>query len=109
MKKCTYAELKDIFNEYNKKKDAYENPMFAIIMIKDFCNGKKYNFRSRCYVTSSNSWGWDYSKSGRCKIGSCADGSERVRLDWYLDDGTWKVGCCYIIKEEYAKRIIELY
>ena len=107
MKKCTYAELKEIFGEHNRNAGAYDNPMYAVILIKDFGNGKKYKFKSRCYVTASNSWGWDYSKAGRRKTGCCADGSETIRLDWYLDDGSWEVEKCYIVTESFAKRFMK--
>lgn len=107
--KISYDRLREIFNEHNKAMDAYDNPLYGVIVIKDFRNGKSYTDLQRSYLSPSNSWGWDATKAGNRQSGICLDGSESIRLDYYLYpekmSDAWKIDYCYLVSKEKAEKI----
>lgn len=82
MKKEVF-DASTLFNEMNKCNET-GNHKTAVIVFSQSNWSKKYPEISRSYKSHSNQWGWDYTKSGKCRLGSCLDGTDNdVRLDWY--------------------------
>lgn len=80
MKKRSAETLRDAMNECHET-GKHRN---AIIVFKQSSFKEEYSELSRSYRSYSDQWGWDYSKSGRSRLGDCLDGSENgIRLDWY--------------------------
>lgn len=80
-----------LFDEMNKCHVTGKHRAAIIVFSQDSFTSP-YTEEQRSYKSSSNQWGWDYSKSGRCRLGDCLDGSEKgIRLDWY----DWKVESWY--------------
>lgn len=74
-------EIWDAMNECHK---TGKHRMAVIVFKASNWPGKNFSLESRSYRTSSNQWGWDYSKSGNCRMGDCLDGTDiAVRLDYY--------------------------
>lgn len=63
----------------------------AAIIFKQNNFAQPFSEESRTYISHSDQWGWDYSKMGRCRIGSCLDGTETIRLDYH----EWRVEAWY--------------
>ena len=89
MEKLTFSQLTDYLRN---------NPEGEGVVV--FKNGpwwkQEYPEKSRSYKVTANN---NYFKSGMISNalwGDCLDGSEDIRLDWYL--GEWKIDYCYITK-----------
>ena len=81
-----------LFDEMNKCHVTGEHKTAIIVFAQENWPGKEYSERSRSYCSYSNQRGWDYSKTGRCRLGDCLDGTDPgVRLDWY----DWKIEFWY--------------
>lgn len=64
----------------------------VIIVFKKENWEKDYPEESRSYRSYSDQWGWDFTKLGRCRLGSCLDGTDNnVRLDYY----DWEIDYWY--------------
>lgn len=60
------------------------NHRTAIIVFDQSNFTQPYSEESRSYASYSDQWGWNPRAMGRCKLGSCLDGTDPdVRLDWY--------------------------
>ena len=85
-----------LFDEMNKCHETGNHRVAVIVFFQK--NWKKeYSEESRSYTSHSDQWGWDFTKSGRCRLGSCLDGTDNnVRLDYY----DWEVESWYWLNEE---------
>lgn len=80
-----------LFDEMNKCHETGKHKT-AIIVFAQSNFTQPYSEESRSYSSYSDQWGWDYTKMGHCRLGSCLDGSESgVRLDWH----NWEVEYWY--------------
>ena len=80
-----------LFDEMNKCHET-GNHRVAVIVFKQSNFKKEYSEESRSYSSHSDQWGWDYSKSGNCRLADCLDGTDvDVRLDYY----DWEIDYWY--------------
>lgn len=81
-----------LFDEMNKCHKTGNHRTAVIVFSSSNWSGQNYSEKSRSYASHSDQWGWDYSKLGRCRLGSCLDGTDKnIRLDYY----DWKVDFWY--------------
>lgn len=80
-----------LFDEMNKCHETGQHRTAVIVFTEDSFK-ESYSVKQRSYKSYSDQWGWDYSKSGRCRLADCLDGNDNdVRLDYY----DWKVEYWY--------------
>ena len=103
MKRISLSELVQTFMAHNEEKKVTsqfedENSLQGIIC---FENGphfnREYPEESRSYRFSSDNKYFIPGMCGTSIFGTALDGSETIRLDWYL--GRWPVEYCYIIEK----------
>lgn len=81
-----------MFDEMNKCNETKQHRTAVIVFTKNSFDGD-FSEKERSYKSHSDQWGWDYRKSGHCRIADCLDGEDvGVRLDYYPD---WKVEYWY--------------
>lgn len=81
-----------LFDAMNQCHVTGRHRVAIIVFSSDNWPTQHYSELERSYRSESNQRGWDYSKMGNCRLGSCLDGSDPdVRLDWYK----WKVEYWY--------------
>lgn len=92
MEKIKKLSPDTLFDEMDKcNKTGNHRTAVIVFSSKNFPN-KNYTEKERSYESYSDQWGWDYSKSGRCRIANCLDGIDNgVRLDYY----NWEVEYWY--------------
>lgn len=98
MKKLTFSEVEKIIykhNEENNIKQQYQdNKALEFVMVfKNESFKQSYPLKSRSYSFRSDNKLFLPSMCGTSLYGSCLDGSENIRLDWYI--GEWKIDYCY--------------
>lgn len=102
----TFGEVYDIFTKHNSEngiKDEFsdEHPLYAVGVASNSNFNQEYSLDSRSYKFRSDSKKFLSNKIGSSIFAESLDGSDRIRLDWYLykqDDG-WDWEYFYIIEE----------
>lgn len=99
-KKITFKELVDTFFAHNEEKGVTtqfgdENPLIGLVCFKNGPHfNKVYPEESRCYTFSSSNKYFIPGMAGNSIYASALDGSEDIRLDWYLNK--WPMEYCCI-------------
>ncbi len=103
MQKLSYRELKNLFIDREKEKDAPKTHLKGAIVITEDSFTQPYSLEARTYVVSSDNKAFRPCNGGYSIFGSSMDGSDsHVRLEAYLacerggKDG-WKVDYCYLL------------
>lgn len=103
--KLTFAELCDVLYKHNKEHDitsqyADPNPLYPVVVISQKSFKKKYSLKSRSYRFRSDEKHFIPDMCGSSIFAESLDGTDRCRLDCYLERGAdqWIVDYCYISK-----------
>jgi len=102
--KMTYGEISDIFYKHNKEnniKNQFEDPNAleaVIVFSSDNWPNNNYSLESRSYKFSSDNKAFLTNMIGNSVFGESLDGTDRIRIDWYLHD--WKVDYCYLLSND---------
>ena len=102
----TFGQVYDIFTDHNSEngiRDEFsdEHPLYAVGVASNSNFDQEYSLDSRSYKFRSDSKKFLPNKLGSSVFAESLDGSDRIRLDWYLykqDDG-WDWEYFYIIEE----------
>lgn len=102
--KMTYGQICDIFYKHNKEnniKNQFEDPNAleaVIVFSSDNWPNDNYSLESRSYKFSSDNKAFLTNMIGNSVFGESLDGTDRIRIDWYLHD--WKVDYCYLLSND---------
>lgn len=92
MKNIKKLSADTLFDEMNKCNRTGNHRTAVIVYSSSNWPDENYSETERSYESNSDQWGWDYSKMGRRRTGTCIDGVDvNIRLDYY----DWKVDYWY--------------
>lgn len=99
MEKITFEELYDIFYNHNVKNDVThqfedKSALSGVVVFKQSNFTKEYSVEARSYKFRSDNKYFIGGMLGSSIFAESLDGSDRMRLDWYL--GEWDIEYCYI-------------
>ncbi len=106
MKKLSFKELVSKIWRHNEEKGIttqYQDnePLQCVVVIDNVSFDKEYPIESRSYKFRSDNKYFLSNMGGNSIFAESLDGSDRVRLDWYLSGkDAWKVEYCYILNEK---------
>lgn len=98
----TYKEMKSIFREHERVRDATTKPLVGYIVFTKDSFDKEYSEESRTYEVYSDCKAYMSNMCGYSIYGNCLDGVDiDIRLDWYMAEekggkNGWKVEKCYL-------------
>ena len=100
-KHITFGELCSIFYKHNEEFNVTsqfedrEHRLTGVVVFKsENWPDKDFSLESRSYKIVSDNKYFISGMGGNSIFADCLDGSESIRLDWYL--GSWEIDYCYI-------------